>query len=385
MKRVCLVRQKSYPAQRNLRRSAETLVKEGYEVDVVCVGFKGQRKRETMNGVNIYRIYFSYHRDNIFWYLFDYFAFFTLSFLKLTWLTIKHRYDVIEVHTMPDFLVFVALFPKLLGSKVILYMFENTTQLFISGFRVSRRHLIARFLTFIAKVSALFPDRVIVSDGPLHKKEVESYNIPGDKITVVLNVPDESAFSLQRDCITENGNHFRLVIVSSVLKRYGIQTLIKAVPLLLTDIPQLKVDIVGNGEYSSHIEQKILELGIQEYVNLAGFVPYEKVPAFISRADICVAPMIHDVGAPNKIFEYSALSKPIVASDLPGLRSVFDDSSVLYFEPGNEKELAVRILELYHNAEKRGSLANSAHAVYCRYDWSVMKQLYLRVYKELLG
>ena len=48
MKRVCLVRQKIYSMQRNLRRSAETLFKEGYDVDVICVGEKGEKKHETI-------------------------------------------------------------------------------------------------------------------------------------------------------------------------------------------------------------------------------------------------------------------------------------------------------------------------------------------------
>ncbi len=67
--------------------------------------------------------------ENVFWYLFDYAAFFILASLKLAQLSLKKRYDVIEVQTMPDFLVFVTLFPRLLGSKVIFYMFENTPRI----------------------------------------------------------------------------------------------------------------------------------------------------------------------------------------------------------------------------------------------------------------
>jgi glycosyltransferase involved in cell wall biosynthesis len=386
MTRVCLVRQKMYPGQRNLRRSAETLVKERYEVDVICVGLKGQPRRETVNGVNVHRIYYLYHQDNVFWYLFDYISFFILASLTLAWLSIKKRFDVIEVHTMPDFLVFVTLFPKLLGSKVILYMFENMTQLFTTGFGVSRKHIAARLVILMASISAHYADSVIVSDGPLHKKEVESYGIPDKKITLVLNVPDESVFKLNSDRTgTIDNSHFHLVVVSSILKRYGIQTLITAAPLLVQDIPGLKIHIIGEGPYYQHLEQLAHDLGVEPYVEFTGFISYEDIPSYIAQADICLAPAIDDVGAPNKIFEYSALRKPTVASDLPGIKSVFDDSSVQYYHPGSETELAELVLELHRHPEKRASLGNSAYKVYCRYRWPIMKQEYLGVYKRLLG
>ena len=384
-KRVCIVRKKFYPEQRNMRRSAETLQKAGYEVDVICAGLKGQSRSEILNGVNIRRIFYSYHRKNILWYLYEYTAFFILAFLRLTWLSLRKRYDVIEVQTMPDFLVFVTLIPRLMGSRVILYMFENIPLLFGSSYGFSPNHISIRILRFVEKISAGYAHHVIVSDGPLHKEEVENCGIRSDKITVVLNVPDDSVFNLQPGYIADNGNSFNLVIVSSILKRYGIQTVINAVPLLVKDIPELKIDIVGSGDYRRSLEKMAQDLEIQKYLNFTGYISYEEVPDYIKKAHIGVAPMIDDVGAPNKIFEYSALSKATIASDLPGLKVIFDDSSVLYYQPGNEKELATKILELYRNPEKRTSLGCSAQEIYLRYHWPLMKQEYMKVYQRLLG
>ena len=385
MKRVCIVRQKTFRMQRNLRRSASTLIKEGYEVDVICVGEKGEKKQEKLEGVNINRVYFSYHRGRVFWYLFDYAAFFILASLKLAWLSLKKRYDVVEVHTMPDFLVFATLLPKLLGSKVILYMFENTTEVFVASFGISHKHVLAKIFNWIAKISAGYADSVIVSDGPLHKESVENCGISGDKITIVLNVPDDSVFNHEPASFTEENNHFQMIVVSTIVKRYGIQTLIKAVPLLLENIPELKVDIVGDGELRPDLERMTRNLGVEKYVNFTGFLPYETVPDYIARAHVAIAPMIDDVGAPNKIFEYIAVGKATVASSLPGVRAVFKDSSVLYFKPGDEKDLADRILELYRNPEKREAFVISAKAQYNELRWPIMKDRYMGVYKRLLG
>ncbi len=384
MRRVCIVRYKHYPAQRNLRRNAETLVKAGYEVDVICVGSKRQKKRETLNGVNVHRINMSYHRDKAFWYIFDYATFFLRSAFKLALFSIKKRYDVVEVHTMPDFLVFVTLFPKLLGSKVILFMFENTPGLFVSSYNTGPNHLVARLLRIIEKMSAGYADHVFVSDGFPYKEILESRGIRSEKITVILNVPDDVIFDPKSIPTSRNGNYFRLIVVSSLLKRYGVQTLVNAVPLLLNEIPNLMVDVIGDGEYRTYLEKMTRDLGVERYFNFTGYLRYEDVPYYITRAHIGVAPMVADVGAPNKLFEYFALGKPAVASDLPGLTKMFSDDCVLYFQPNNERELADRILELYRNPEKRTSLGSYAQTVHNKYRWSVLKQDYLNEYKKLL-
>ena len=120
--------------QRNLRRNAETLVKEGFEVDVICVGRKGQPRTETLDGVNVHRIYYLYHRSSIFWYVFDYMCFFLLASLMLVRLSIKKRFSVIEVCNIPDFHIFTTLLPKLLGSKVIFSMFEKTRAVLLKAY-----------------------------------------------------------------------------------------------------------------------------------------------------------------------------------------------------------------------------------------------------------
>lgn len=384
-KRACIVRQKSYPKQRNLRRNAETLLKEGYQVEVICVGNKGQKRSETVNGIHIHRIYYSYHRNNVFWYFFDYLAFFLLASLKLTRLSLRKRPDVIEVCNVPDFLVFATLFPKLLGSKVIFYMFEKSEALFTESFGLSRKHIFTKIYNFITRMSAAYADHVIATDVVVQQQLSEYYGIRPEKVSLVLNVVDESVFSLESESVPRDNHSFRIVIVSMVLERYGIQTMIKAIPLLLKDIPDLKLDIVGDGEYLPHVKSIAQGLNVAEYINFTGDIPYEEVPPYIAHADVCVAPMINDVGTPNKVLEYFAMGKATVSSYLPGLMALVSNDCLLYFEPDNEADLAQRILELYRDREKMAAIGRSAREFYNQHRWSVMRQEYLKVYQRLHG
>lgn len=384
MKRVCIIRQKFYPGQKNLRRNAETLVREGYHVDIICLKGRSEKKRDVINGVNVHRLPLGHVRAGMFYYILEYAAFFILSFLKLTQLSLKKRFDVVEVDTMPDFLVFITPLHRLLGSKVILYMYENMPWLFITSFNLDPKGVGARLLHTIEKASASYANRVIVSDGPPYKRVLERHGIPSEKITLVLNVPDNTIFDGQ-PLPTEDKDHFRLIVVSTLVKRYGVQTLVKAIPLLIKEIPNLMVEIVGEGEHRKELEKMARELGVESYVKFTGWILHDDVPEHIARAHVCIAPMIDDVGAPNKLFEYFALSKPSIASDLPGIKGTFEDGCVIYFQPGNEVDLAARILELYRNPVKRASVGSSGKAFYDKCQWTFMKREYLSVYESLLN
>jgi glycosyltransferase involved in cell wall biosynthesis len=371
--------------QRNLRRNAEVLVSQGYEVDVICQKGRGQKSRETINGVNILRLSPRHHRGKVLQYLFDYTVFFFLTFFTLGWRSVRRRYRVVEVETMPDFLVFATLVPRLFGARVILYMFENMPGLFASTYKVSSGHPAVRLLTLITRLCAIYAHRVLVSDGEHHKKWVESLGIPGDKITLIFNVPDEKIFSVPEPSASTPRDSFRVLVLSTFSPRYGVETMVRATSRLLEHIPNLKVDLVGDGECRPALETLAKELGVDRCIRFTGWRPHEEVPGYIAAADVAVAPMIDDVGLPNKMFDYFSMSKPCVASALPSLKIAFDGDTVSFFSPGNDAELATCILELYHNPQKRVSLGSRGYAFYQERRWAVMKKRYLKVYRECLG
>ena len=89
MKKVCIVKLGYYPLFRLMKRSADTLVSDGYQVDVICLRKKGEPARETIDGVNVYRLPGEHYRRNVFRYLFEYGCYFITAFLTLSWLSLK--------------------------------------------------------------------------------------------------------------------------------------------------------------------------------------------------------------------------------------------------------------------------------------------------------
>src|SRR5207247_8680052 len=89
-------------------------------------------------------------------------------FVRLSTLHVKRRYDVVQVHTMPDFLVFAALIPKLLGAKIILDVHDLMPELYAAKFGVPKENWLIRLITWVVRRSvALAAIPMAVHEPPL--------------------------------------------------------------------------------------------------------------------------------------------------------------------------------------------------------------------------
>ena len=384
MNRICIVRHKYYPRGVPTRRNAETLVAHGYEVDVVCLREKGQKSREVVRGVNVHRLPVEHHRGGILRYLFEYGIFFFLAFWKVSWLFLKRGYRVVEVDNMPDFLIFTTLVPKLLGAKIVFQILDHTPLVFEDSFNFGHNHPVIWLLRLIEKAAVHWADYCLGTQ-IINKQIIESHGVPSSKISVVLNVPD-GVYDKQSTDGRENGD-FCLITHGNLLKKYGVDTLIKIVPMLKVEIPNIKVKIVGDGEDLAMLKELAKSLDVEGHIQFTGWVLPEEVVNHISQAHIGIVTIINNKNPmlPNKLFEYLALGKPSVVTANPIVKHYFDDKSVMYYKPDDEQDLARCVLELYRNPEKRDALAVAGSALYQKYRWSVMKCEYLKVFERLLN
>jgi glycosyltransferase involved in cell wall biosynthesis len=382
--RVCILRFDYYPQETHVRRNAEALLGAGYEVDLVCPRGRGQQKREDVGGVRVHRVPLERRRGNRARYFFEYAAFFLLGFLKIATLHRRRRFGFVEVDSMPEFLVFAAAIPRLFGAKVALFVFDSMPEMFSYDFDVPMTHPMIRFMKWVEKRSVRFAHRVIVT----HTDAMEvlaGHGVPEDRFDVVLNVPDEAVFAPPS---APPPAHDEFVIVShgTQQRRYGYDTLVRAVGLLGDRIPQLRVELIGDGKHRPELMRLSRELGVDDRFNFVPWLPFDEIPGRIAGADVAVVPILLELALPNKLFEYSALGVPVIISDLHTLRDYYGDDAVRYFPTADAHALADAILELYEDPELRVQLAHNARHVYeAEYRWDVMRESYLAVYRKLGG
>ena len=381
---VCIVRHNYYPDS-HVRRDAEALVKAGYDVSVIALRREGQQPLETLNGVDIHRLPVEHRRGSALRYAWEYSSFALLAFLRLTLLHIRKRFQVVEIDNMPDILVFSAIVPRLTGTPVILYIFDNMPELLAYLWGTTDRHPVVRMLAFLERISAAFANRVIVTQ-EMPRRIAVARGVPEEKLTVVLNCADETIFNC--DAVTRasrDGSRFEIVTHGVILERYGIQVLVDALPEVLMSVPDTHVQIFGAGEYRDELERRVATLGLEQHVHFRGFAPLDELLAGIAGADVGYVGMLNDQVLPNKLMEYVAMGVPVMLSRWPTFTYYFPEDSATYFEAGDATDLARALIRVHQDREAALERATRGRSRYQHYRWEVQREVYLALYAELAG
>ncbi|MEK7189900.1 MAG: glycosyltransferase family 4 protein, partial [Patescibacteria group bacterium] len=137
----------------------------------------------------------------------------------------------------------------------------------------------------------------------------------------------------------------------------------KGVDVLLDAIKDLKYKliIVGDGDLRSRYEAKVKKLKISDRVIFAGRVSDERLSEYYQQANVFVLPSIDKSEAYGMVLlEAMANGLPVIASDLPGVRSLVGKDRGLLAEPGNARELARALSDILSNDEKRHAMGAAA-------------------------
>lgn len=381
MSRVCIIRHYYYPEDPRSRREAEALAAEGHEVDMLTLRHPGEPAREVINGVNVRRLPVGHYRRSLFHYAYEYSAFFVLAFLVLTFRLVRKRYDVVQVNSLPDFLVFAAASCKLFRVPIVLDMHECTPELFCTKYQKSSRHPAVRLLIWIEQRSLAFATRVITCT-PQQRALFASRGTPARKITVVLNAANSAIFRprTEKPVLWKKGGEFRLVAHGLIAERYGLDTMVNAVSLLKNDIPGIRLHVYGKGDYQQQLEALVEQLKLEDQVIIHGFVPEEELLDGIASAHVGVIAVkrdtFRDMTQTQKMYEYVAMHKPVVISDTPAVRTHFDNNCFQFFASDDPQELASALLALYNDPARAESMIEASSECYRAYSWEAQREVY---------
>ncbi|MEZ4649411.1 MAG: glycosyltransferase [Candidatus Eisenbacteria bacterium] len=295
----------------------------------------------------------------------------------------RERLDIVQVNTLPDFLVFCALPVKVLGTRVVLDLHELLPELFGSEFRRPLRPALIGSLTFVEKACIAFADRVICP-GPSYLEVYEGRRAPVEKFTQIYNVPDESIFR-ERGVPKEPG----LVIAhGSVIERYGFDLIVEAMAKIVRELPSARLEIIGDGEHMPVVRALVEQHQLGKHVEFVGRVPLEKMSERLERAAAgIVATRVNpftDRILPNKAYELVALGVPVVASETRGLVAQFGTDGIAYFESSDADDLARVTLTILRDPETAARQANAAYSIYEGIRWTRNRIDYRQIFLDLI-
>src|SRR5690606_37395788 len=142
----------------------------------------------------------------------EYLSFFMLVFLRLLVLYPRRKYQTLQVHNLPDFLVFSTILQKLAGAKIILDLHDLMPEFFAGSYNRSMDSLPVRLLILQERLSCWYADRVITVTETWRQTLIER-GVPADKAFVVMNLAEESIFRAEGlgEYAPNGKNGFRLI------------------------------------------------------------------------------------------------------------------------------------------------------------------------------
>lgn len=376
-----------YESDNRVRRYAETLVRDGYDVDAIVLREQGHPRYEVLNGVNVLRIQRRVRDEkNKLAYLFKLLGFFINSALVITRENFRRRYDLVHVHSIPDFEVFATAVAKMMGAKIVLDIHDIVPEFYASKFGVSQQSFVFKTLAWIERVSIGFADHVIISNH-IWEKTIIARSVTRDKCSTKLNYPDTSIF-YKRPRLKKD-DKFVVMYPGTINWHQGLDIAVRAFELIRKDVPNAELHIYGNGRMRGELQQLISELGLEDRVFLLGTLPSRQMAEVMANADLGVVPKRNDSfggdAFSTKILEFMALGVPVVVSATRVDRHYFNDSVVRFFEPENVGELAVAVKELAIAKDVRERLASSAMGFVADYTWDKKEKDYLSLIDRLVG
>jgi glycosyltransferase involved in cell wall biosynthesis len=383
--RFLMIAYTTYMHDGRVKRHAEALAERGDHLDVICLAATAEQP--VTNGVNVIGLKMPRYRGaSKSAYLISYIRFFVMASAKAVRLSLKRRYDVVIVCTMPDAVIVCAILLKFLGSKIVLDVHDTMPELYRDKFGGARGATGARLLMLEERMSSWWADSVLAVHEP-HSQRLQQAGIPAHKISVVMNAPDTRIFLARKNGNTAPEN-FTLVCHGTVTARLGLDVLIAAVASLGSKIPGLRLRVIGEGDHLAGARALVDRLEIHDQVSFMKLVPVEELPALLATADVGVVPYRPSSAThlmlPVKLLDYATIGVPVIAARLRTIEHYFGDGGVEFFEPGNCEDLAGAIMRLYLDPSLRERLTDSARVALNALNWESQRTEYLRTIDSLV-
>jgi glycosyltransferase involved in cell wall biosynthesis len=374
-----------YESDARVARYAETLARRGDYVDVVSLRREGQGIFETINGVHLFRIQKRERNEKgKLSYLGRLLKFFMKSSVFVGRKHLKAPYDILHIHSVPDFEVFAAFLPKLLGAKIILDIHDIVPEFYASKFGGRRESLLFKALVLMEKMSSGFADHVIISNH-IWEKVLMDRSVRREKCSTILNYPDPSLFHLRPRM--ERVGKVVVMYPGSLNWHQGVDIAIRAFNMIRDDAPEAEFHIYGTGGQRDSLVALVQELGLQERVFIKPFLPLERVVEVMAAADLGVVPKRNDSfggeAFSTKILEFMSLGVPVVVSRTKIDTHYFNDSVVRFFTPEDVNDLADSMREMVKDRGMRKDLATNALKFAGDFSWGNRKREYLDLVDRL--
>jgi glycosyltransferase involved in cell wall biosynthesis len=262
---------------------------------------------------------------------------------------------------------------------------EKFIKAILLNYRLWRWHE-ARNLIKCARVIVVVPEAA---------ERLKYYGIQENKIVVVSNTEDETTFRFDfkeadPEIMDKYKESWMISYVGGIGAHRGLDTVLKAISYVCSQIPGLKLTIVGaKGKYLDIIIKEVNRLGIGDSVEIIGWQPFKKVNSYILASKVCLVP--HNdfehtqTTVPHKLFQYMICARPVLVSNCRPLKRIAEETqSGCVFKANDSQDLGRQLVYMYNHPEELVQMGlNGQRAALGKYAWRHDAQRLVEMYDEL--
>lgn len=288
---------------------------------------------------------------------------------------IRGNYDIVHAHIFPtSYWVSIA-------SKLI---FKNRPKFILTEHSTHNKRRERPYFKYIERFIYSSYDRVISISQKTQENLVawiKSRQKNSNKFVIIENGIDLIKFrSAQSYKKSEINNKFSestklICMIGRFSKIKDQKTLIKAMKNLTEDIHLL---LIGEGNLLEENKELARELGIYNRVHFLGF--RDDIDRILKTVDIVVMSSKWE-GFGLAAVEGMASGKPVIASDVPGLREVVENAGIL-FTMGDSEQLGEKIKNLIENQVEYNKISQRCYERANCFSIERMVKAYIRVYQD---
>jgi len=232
----------------------------------------------------------------------------------------------------------------------------------------SEGSLLHRTLGAIAGFLYRRADRIVVVAPAFKDHLIRYWNVPAAKISVVANGVEPDLFRLDPAAMEVRKqlkleDRFLICYIGTMGNAHGLETLIAAAEELQTALPKAMFLLIGEGAEKERIVELAAARGLTN-IHFLGQQPRERIPAYISAADVCLVMLkkteLFKTVIPTKLLEYMACERPVIVAVDGQARQIIEEAGAgVFVEPENSQDLVQAILGLAEDPAKRRQMGAS--------------------------
>jgi len=388
---LMLVENLPVPFDRRIWMQATSLARAGYQVAVICPAGDLPVGHERLEDVHIYR-YPLASRSGLLGHVLEYGLALPMTLALSCVVYWRHGFDVIHGANPPDAFFLIAALFRPFGVRFVFDHHDLVPEICQTRWTGWRRGLLVRLALWTEWATYRCADRVIATNDSYRAVAVERGRVDPGRVVVVRSAPRVDRFRpVAPRPELRNGRAFLVAYLGVMGPNDGLDHLLRAIAHIVhrRQRDDIQFVLIGTGDLHARMTAMSRELGLDPHVQFTGRIPDDDVIAVLSSADVCVAPdpddALNRVSSMNKIVEYMALGRPIVAFDLHETRVSAADAA-LYATPNQTDDFGDRVLELLADPARRRAMGAFGRDRFERaLAWEHQRAPLLALYRELCG